>query len=111
MNPRDMDAFYDAITDYTKAQAREDQSITWCVEHGIASGDTYRIFARKPIGEWIVDQDEDVRYADERSWITDAFKSDMTNSTRYPKRRPVRHEELQTGDTAQLDSFLAGFVK
>ena len=75
MNPRDMDAFYDAIRAYTKARVREDQSRTWCVKSDIASGETYRPFARELLGRWKLDPNDDVRYADERDWITDAFKA------------------------------------
>lgn len=122
MNPRDMDAFYDAIRAYTAAQVREDQSRTWRVESDIAAGETYHDFARELLGRWKLDPDDDVRYADERAWITDAFKAELTYMTeerdRYPgfapkrpKRKPVMHEDLQAGDTTELDSFLASFNK
>lgn len=116
MNPRDMDAYYDAFRVYTEAKIREDPELLWAVESDVTAGKTYRL------GRWNLDQAEDVRYADERAWITDAFKAETTYLTeerdkypgfapKRPKRKPVRHEDLQAGDTAQLDSFLAGFVK
>ena len=72
---------------------------------------------------WVYKGDplEEELYADERMWITDIFEPTTTQSTeerdRYPKfatKRPnkqSRREELQVGDTTQLDSFLADFVK
>lgn len=118
MNPRDMDAFYDAIMAYTKTRVREDQNRTWCVKSDIATGETYRTFARELLGRWKLDPNDDVRYADERAWITDAFKAEPTCLTEerdkypgfVPKRKPVRHEDLQAGDTTQLDSFLGEFL-
>lgn len=117
MNPRDTDAFYDAIKSYMKSRVRENQSTTWRVEHDIAAGETYRDFSRELLGRWKLFQDEDARYADEREWITDAFKAEVTYLTeerdRYPgfapKRKKVRSEDLQAGDTTELDSFLLGF--
>ena len=77
---------------------------------------------RKPyMWVWKDDSLEEELYADERRWITDIFEPTTTQSTeerdRYPKfapkrpNRSSRKEELQVGDTTQLDSFLAGFMK
>lgn len=86
MNPRDMDALLDS----------------W-----------------KSLGLRDFIQDDDVRYTAEHAWIRDIFKSKLTCWTderdRYPGFAPrravksVRNEELQAGDTTELDSFLAGF--
>lgn len=110
MNPRDFDAFYDAIIGYAGAKARENRSRTWQLKN----------FARELPGKWKLNQDDDVRYADERAWVRDIFKPETTCWTeerdRYPGFAPrrngfARSEELQAGDTAQLDSFLASFTK
>lgn len=64
--------------------------------------------------------DDEGLYESERMWITDIFEPKTTQFTeerdKYPKFAPKRpcgqtREELQIGDTAQLDSFLAGFIK
>lgn len=70
---------------------------------------------------WKANPWDDELYADERMWITDIFEPKTTQYTedrdRYPKFAPRRNnqqnrrEELQVGDTTQLDSFLADFVK
>ena len=65
--------------------------------------------------------DDEELYESERMWMTDIFEPKTTQYTedrdRYPKFAPKRNnqqnrrEELQVGDTTQLDSFLADFVK
>ena len=121
MNPRDMDAFYDAIIGYAEARARESHDRTWSFKADVASSESSRNFAREILGKWKINQDDDVRYADERAWVKDIFKPETTCWTeerdRYPGfaprrgRYPVRNEELQAGDTTELDSFLASFKK
>lgn len=122
MNPRDMDAFYDGLTTYdwvrTGAAANPDR--TWSFKADVASSESSQNFARAILGRWHLDQDDDIRYADERAWVKDIFKAETTCWTeerdRYPgfapkRKPPVMREDLQAGDTEQLDSFLAGFVK
>ena len=108
MNPRDMDALFDAIKAYD-----------W-VRNGETNPDSTWNFTRTILGKWKIDQDDDVRYADERAWVKDIFKAETTcwteESDRYPgfaprRSKSVRNEELQTGDTTELDSFLASFNK
>lgn len=98
MNQRDMDALYDAIIAY--------------------SGEAHRDFLPELIGKWKFRLDDEVQYADERAWIKDIFKPEVTYRTeerdKYPrfaprKIAPTRNEELQAGDTDALDSFLAEF--
>lgn len=122
MNPRGMDALYDAIKAYDWVRNGEANPYsTWRLKADIASSEpTSRDFARAILGKWKIDQDDDVRYADERAWVQDIFKSETTCWTeerdRYPgfaprRSKPVRNEELQAGDTTELDSFLASFNK
>lgn len=121
VNPRDTDAFYDAVAAYDWVRtgaANTDR--TWNLKADVASSESSRDFARAILGRWKLDQDDDVRYADERSWVRDIFKAETTCWTeerdRYPgfaprRNKPVRNEELQAGDTTELDSFLANFKK
>lgn len=100
---------------------RGESRLTWRLKADIASSEpTSRDFARAILGRWKLDRDDDVRYADERSWVKDIFKAETTCWTeerdRYPgfaprRSKPVRNEELQAGDTTELDSFLASFNK
>lgn len=64
--------------------------------------------------------DYDLLYVDEHSWVRDIFKSETTHWTeerdRHHKFTPrrnklIRNQELHTGDTSELDSFLANFKK
>ena len=112
MNPRDMDAFYDAIRAYDLVRAGSTSRES--------TDELNRDFARAILGRWKLDRDDDVRYADERSWVKDIFKAETTCLTeerdRYPvfaklRSKPVINEELQAGDTTELDSFLASFNK
>lgn len=121
VNPRDMDAFYDAATAYDWVRtgaANPDRA--WNLKADVASSESSRDFARAVLGRWKINQDDDVRYADERAWVKDIFKAETTCWTeerdRYPgfaprRSKPVRNEELQAGDTTELDSFLASFNK
>lgn len=120
MNPRDMDALYDAAAAYLEVKARECQDRTWRFKSDIDSSESSRNFARELLGKWKISQDDDVRYADERAWVRDIFKPQTTCWTeerdRYPgfaprRSTPIRNEELQAGDTTELDSFLSSFNK
>lgn len=115
MNPRDMDAFYDAAVAYMEAKARGARDRTWCFKADAASSESSRNFAREVLGKWEIDRD-----ADERAWVRDLFKPQPTCWTeerdKYPRfaprrSKPVRNEVLQAGDTTELDSFLASFNK
>ena len=112
MNPRDIDAFYDAIKAYGLVRAGTTSRES--------TEELNRDFARAILGRWKLDRDDDVRYADERAWVKDIFKAETTCWTeerdRYPgfaprRSKPVRNEELQAGDTTELDGFLASFNK
>lgn len=114
MNPRDMDAFYDAAVAYMEAKASGVRDRTWHFKADATSSESSRNFAREVLGKWKIDPD-----ADERAWVRDLFKQQPTCWTeerdRYPRFAPKRtnrysrNEELQLGDTTELDSFLAGF--
>lgn len=107
MNPRDTDALYYALLTKTK--------------DFFDSQEAHHKFTRELLSEWEVTQDDDTRYADEHAWVKDIFESNPTCWTEERDKHPGfaprrsrhhnRNEELQVGDTTQLDSFLAGFTK
>lgn len=120
MNPRDMDAFYDAILAYTEAKSERDADIPW-IKYDVASSESPG-YLRKDLGIWNTSLEDDPHTAS-NAWLKDIFESKVTYRTDERERRgsvlhrsgsyPIRKfdSDLQVGDTTELDSFLASFHK
>lgn len=116
MNPRNMDALYDAILAYTEAKSERDANIPW-IKYDVASSESPG-YLSKDMGIWNTSFE-----AAHNAWLKDIFEGKVTYRTDERERRgavlhrtgsyPIRKfdSDLQVGDTTELDSFLASFHK